>query len=28
VLDILVLVWLAMSSDTNRLVGEPSAGGH
>ena len=28
VLDILVLVWLAMSSDTNRLIGEPSAGGH
>jgi hypothetical protein len=27
VLDILVLVWLAMSSDTNRVIGEPS-GGH
>ena len=28
VLDILVLVWLAMSSDTNRPVVEPSPSGH
>lgn len=26
ILDILVLVWLAMSSDTNGLIGEPSSG--
>jgi hypothetical protein len=26
VLDILVLVWLAMMSDTNGLIGEPSSG--
>jgi hypothetical protein len=26
VLDILVLVWLAMSSDTNGVIGEPSSG--
>lgn len=28
VFDIFMLVWLAMSSDTNRLTGEPSAAGH
>jgi hypothetical protein len=26
VFDIFVLVWLAMSSDTNGLIGEPSSG--
>jgi len=26
VLDIFVLVWLAMTSDTNGLIGEPSSG--
>ena len=28
VLDIFVLVWLAMSSDTNGVIGDPSAHSH